>query len=71
MEFHFCDFWCVIFCPDLCVCPSGGPLGDTPPSRDKLFMGPCKAPKGTDTKVTSAKGVSDNGLDDCVCRSLD
>ena len=33
-----------------------GPLGHTPPFRNQLFMGPCKAPKGTDTKVTSAKG---------------
>ena len=32
------------------------PLGDTPPIRNKRFMGPCKALKGTDTKVTSAQG---------------
>ena len=33
-----------------------GPLGDTPPIRNKTLMGPCEAPKGTNTKVTSAKG---------------
>ena len=32
------------------------PLVDTPPLRNKQFMGPCKAQKGTDTKVASAKG---------------
>ena len=33
-----------------------GPLGDTPPIRNKTLMGPCKAPEGTNTKVTLAKG---------------
>ena len=27
-----------------------------PPLRTKIFLGPCKAPKGTNTKVASAKG---------------
>ena len=40
-------------------CPSclslWGRLVDTPPIRNQLFMGPCKAPKGTSTKATSAK----------------
>ena len=41
----------------LSVCPCGGPLGDTPPiKRNVFFLGPCKASKGTNTKVTSAKG---------------
>ena len=31
-------------------------LGGHPPIRNKVFMGPCKASKGTNTKVTSAKG---------------
>ena len=35
-----------------------GPLGDIPPSGNKPFMGPCEEPKGTNTKVTSAKGHS-------------
>ena len=39
----------------LCLSP-WGPLGDTPPVRNKLFLGSCKAPKGTNTKATSAKG---------------
>ena len=33
-----------------------GPLGDTPPTRNQTVMGPWKAPEGTNTKVTSAKG---------------
>ena len=33
-----------------------GPLGDTPPIRNDLFMSPYQAPEGTNTKVTSAKG---------------
>ena len=33
-----------------------GPLEDTPPIRNKIFMGPRKAPKGTDTKGTSPQG---------------
>ena len=33
-----------------------GPLGDTPSIRNTMFVGPCKVPKGTNTKVTSAKG---------------
>ena len=33
-----------------------GPLGDTPSIRNKIFLGPYKAPKGTNTKATSAKG---------------
>ena len=33
-----------------------GPLGDTPPIRNRIFLGPCTAPNGTNTKVTSAKG---------------
>ena len=33
-----------------------GPLRDTPSNRQKLCMAPCKAPKGTNTKVASAKG---------------
>ena len=38
------------------VCPRGGPWG-TPLQLDiSLFMGSCKAPKRTNTKVTSAKG---------------
>ena len=41
-------------------CPSclsrWGPLGDTQTIRNKMFIGPCKAPEGTNTKVTSAKG---------------
>ena len=32
------------------------PLGDTPLSRNDIRMGPFKAPKGTNTNVTSAKG---------------
>ena len=35
-----------------------GPLGDTPPNRDRLFLGPCQAPKETNTKVASAEGHS-------------
>ena len=31
-------------------------LEDTPPIRNKTFLGPSEAPEGTDTKVTSAKG---------------
>ena len=33
-----------------------GPLGDTPPIRNTTLMGPCKDPKGPNTKVSSAKG---------------
>ena len=40
----------------LSVCLWGDPLGDTPPTRKKLLLGPYEAPKETDTKVTSAKG---------------
>ena len=40
----------------LSACPHGDPLGDIPPSRNKLFLGPCEAPNGTNTQVTSAKG---------------
>ena len=32
-----------------------GPLGDTPPLRNRLFLGPYTAPNWTNTKVTSAK----------------
>ena len=32
-----------------------GPLGDTPPIRNNMFLGPCEAPEVTNTKVTSAK----------------
>ena len=28
-------------------------LRDTPAIMNKLFLGPCKAPKGTDTRVAS------------------
>ena len=38
------------------VRPCGDPWGDTPSIRNRLFLGPYKAPKGTNTKVTSAKG---------------
>ena len=41
-------------CP-LCVSP-WGPLGDTPRVRNETFLGPYRAPEGTNTKVTSAKG---------------
>ena len=41
-------------CPS-CLCLWGS-LGDTPSIRNKRFAGLCKAPKGTNTKVTSAKG---------------
>ena len=34
-----------------------GPLGDTPPIRNIPFLGPCKAPEGTTTQVTSAKCI--------------
>ena len=33
-----------------------GRLGDTPPRRNRLFLGPYKALEGTNTKVTSVKG---------------
>ena len=33
-----------------------GPLGDTPQTRNKTFMGPCSGPQWTNTKVISAKG---------------
>ena len=33
-----------------------GPLGDTSSVRNKLILGPYKATKGTNTKVTSAQG---------------
>ena len=33
-----------------------GALGDTPQIRNEMFAGPYKDPKGTRTKVTSAKG---------------
>ena len=33
-----------------------GLLGDTPPIRNRTFLGPKKAPEGTNTKVTSARG---------------
>ena len=39
----------------LSVCPCE-PLGDTPPTRSRKFAGPCKAPKGINTQVTSAQG---------------
>ena len=32
--------------------------GDTPPSMNNIFQGPYEAPKVTNTKVTSAKGVT-------------
>ena len=35
-----------------------GPLGDTHPLRNKIFLRPCKARKGTNKKSTSAKGHS-------------
>ena len=40
----------------LSVCPWGDPWDTPPPNRNQWFMGPCKAPLGTNTKVTSAKG---------------
>ena len=40
-------------CPS-CL-PLWGPLGNSPPIRNKTFLGPCKAP-GANTKVTSARG---------------
>ena len=41
----------------LSVCPCGCPLGDTPSIINSIiFLGPYEAPKGTNTKVTSAKG---------------
>ena len=35
----------------------GTHLLSTPPIRNDIFLGPDKAPKGTDTKVTSAKDL--------------
>ena len=40
----------------LSASPCGDPRGNTPPIRNKPSMGPCKAPEGTKTKVTLAKG---------------
>ena len=54
-----------MLCVEARECPSGevplvfvpvGTPGGHPPMRNKRFLGPYKAPKGTDTKVTSAKG---------------
>ena len=42
-------------CPWVFV-PGGDPWGNTPPTGNKLFMGPCRTPEGTNTKVTSAEG---------------
>ena len=36
--------------------PLWGPLGDTPTLREQPILVPYKAPKGTNTEVTSAKG---------------
>ena len=33
-----------------------GPLGETPPIRNHIFLDPPEAPEGTNTRVTSAKG---------------
>ena len=40
----------------LCVCPGGDPPGDTPPLRNKTLPRPCEPPRGTNPKVTAAKG---------------
>ena len=40
----------------LSVCPCGDPWGTPLQVEINYFMGPCNAPKGTNPKVTSAKG---------------
>ena len=38
----------------LSVVSRWGPLGDAPPISNKTLLGPCQAPKGTITTITTA-----------------